>query len=86
MQTLGMSNKNTIAQLSHSFNSNHIDYTISAPNNLSSIPKLGDNENIRIITNGNLTINNDLALSGVRSIIIEQGNLTINKNITYANS
>lgn len=44
--------------------------------------KLGDQKDVYVV-NGNLSIDADITLTGVKTIIVEAGNLVINKNITY---
>lgn len=52
--------------------------------NLSTVgEKMGDNSNIRVIKNGTGSIDEELRLTGVKTIIIENGNLVINKDISY---
>lgn len=58
---------------------------------LENIPTLNGNQNVRIVKNGNLTINcpigrSTIDMSGVRTIIVENGNLNINCNLTYASN
>ncbi|MDD2916753.1 MAG: hypothetical protein PHH70_02820 [Candidatus Gracilibacteria bacterium] len=47
---------------------------------------LGDTANVRVFKDGDVAIDNDIQLSGVKTVIVENGNLLINRNITYANS
>lgn len=45
---------------------------------------LGDRQDVRVFNNTSITISSPLALSGVKTIIIESGDLIINSDITYA--
>lgn len=52
------------------------------------IPTLNGNQSVRIVKNGNLTINcpagkTTLEMVGVRTVIVENGNLVLNCNTTY---
>lgn len=46
---------------------------------------LNDATNIRVFKNADVSIDGNLSLAGVKTIIIENGNLIINKDIAYAN-
>ncbi|MDD2892143.1 MAG: hypothetical protein PHQ95_04205, partial [Candidatus Gracilibacteria bacterium] len=48
--------------------------------------KLGDTESIRVFKSGNVSIDRNLNLSTVKTVIIEDGDLVINKNIRYNNN
>lgn len=45
--------------------------------------KLGDTANIRVFKDGDVSIDGNLDLAGVKTVIIENGNLIINKDIRY---
>ncbi|MDQ1344317.1 MAG: hypothetical protein QG650_1037 [Patescibacteria group bacterium] len=52
------------------------------------LPKLGDDERVRVLANGELQIgspNSDLSLSQVKTVVVENGTLRIVGNLTYAN-
>lgn len=50
------------------------------------MPPLGDNADIRVLNNGHLRILNNISLSGVKTIIIENGNLIIENDMVYAST
>lgn len=45
----------------------------------------GDNANVRVFPNGDVSIDQAIRLSGTKTIVIERGDLIVNKNIEYAN-
>lgn len=47
--------------------------------------RLGDAVNIRVFKNADVSIDSELSLAGVKTIIVENGNLIINKDMVYAN-
>jgi hypothetical protein len=53
--------------------------------NFANFAKMGDASNIYSIKSGTVTINGNLVLDGIGTMIIEEGTLIINGDITYAN-
>jgi len=47
---------------------------------------LGDTEAIRVFKDGDISIDGNLNISSVKTIVVENGNLIINKNIRYADA
>lgn len=47
---------------------------------------LGDTTNIRVFKYGDVSIDGNLDLTGVKTVIVENGNLIINKDIRYADT
>ena len=62
------------------------DKTINNTSEFDTLSALGDNQNIRVLPSGNLTINSTIEVSGVKTILVKNGNLIINSNITYADA
>lgn len=44
---------------------------------------MGDATNIRVFRDGDVSIDGNLDISGVKTIVVENGNLIINKSMTY---
>lgn len=51
-----------------------------------SLSKVGDNPDLYTLPKGKITINTDLMLTGVKTVVIDQGTLEINGNIKYADT
>ncbi len=53
------------------------------------LPKFGDDERVRVVANGTVTINSpsgSFGLGGVRTIVIENGTLRIESDMAYSNA
>lgn len=59
---------------------------IYSSSELLSLEPLGDNADIRVLNDGHLRILNNISLSGVKTVIIENGDLIIENNMTYTST
>lgn len=64
-----------------------IDISIGSDSDIDSkSTPLGDATNIRVFKDGDVSIDGNLDLTGVKTVIVENGNLTINQDIQYADT
>lgn len=98
--TRSVSDNNSLSQLIASGSQSESDRLVNSSRNTSGIStsvsitsdvdigakstKLGDADNIRVFKGGDVSIDQNLDISGVKTIIVEDGNLIINKDIRYA--
>lgn len=54
--------------------------------NFAQFSKMGDAQNIYVLHKGTVTIEGDLVLQGIGTLLIEEGTLVINGNVTYADA
>lgn len=61
---------------------------VRSEGDIDSLPKMGDNENVRVLSSGELEIGSptsDIALTKVKTVIVENGTLHITGNLVYGN-
>lgn len=90
-QSIATGNAKEIGDITQSsLNSSSTSPTVMYINSESEIDakstSLGDTAAIRVFKDGNVSIDGDLHIAGVKTVIVENGDLIINKDIRYADT